>query len=1116
MFNPIIKRCTASVLAASLAIVAVPADLSSTATAADITGTVVKSQGTSGKSAYIRGNGAKIVYDDELGSNVLALGGNGIGSGWLQLPDMFSSGCRDGFTFSLKYSLDSKTADYSRLFQFATVPFGTGNAPSYSSPDISVDVSDKSFFRASIFAGKSRDTLNDKKHRAIFSLGSTPDAEKWHEMTMTCTPSGTTYYIDGKQVAYEAETADAASASLFAEGMLESYIYNSVGRSLYSDKDITARIDNVAFFEKAISGEQISSLPLDEAAYLYTFESGTVTADSGLPAVETAKTLGGAQVTSIPEYQTLSPDGRIITKLWRDGSGSYYYSVHKKKPGGIETVVEPSKLGIITTEEDLSTGFDAPNSASVIAHDESYDMPFGKHSTYHDNYIETALPLIKGDTVMTVIIRNYNDGIGLRYSIDHGATIKEEQTQVIFPETGVFWGNIPNATYEWDMVEITSKKITDAWADYSCPLTGKLSDTCWVTLSEANVFNEESPYCAGCVSTTGGSRALRWKFGVKAKTVKMNGSFHTPWRAVVIGDDLNGMCNSELIMNLNPPSVIEDTSWIRPGKTAWSWWSSGGDSPIEYHTQKDYIDFAAENGWQFVCLDFGWALWDDSEEKVRELCEYAAERNIGIYLWYGVNNTGHSGYKDSKGNPAYPYYSLLDEATIVREFERIKSLGVSGVKVDYYESDTQETMKQMNMCADIAAKNKLMVLFHGCTLPRGESRTYPNIVSYEAVNGTEFYKWFESPKLENRVSYTFTRNIAGSADFTPTGIPIYGIKATAGFALADVVNIESGIQHFAQSVYTYECSSALPLLNDVPVTWDELKILDGYPMSFNVTARRKGNDWYIGASTIEARNVEIKLSDLIGSGEWDAYIFADNSDGSDLETTVLRGLTADDIISRKLLPNGGFVIKLTQNGMKLTTPYSNYKSYEAENAKISGKASITSGKQGKYCSNDAYVGYIGGGAGNDVTFENVEAPEDGTYTLRIYYVSGEPRSLMVAVNGSYVTTLEGLYANKNDWSGIRAVNVDVKLKKGKNTVKLYNDKSYGPSIDRIALALPESKVIGDVNADGEFGVADLVMLNNYLLGSKVLIDWKAGDLCEDSRIDIFDLSSIRKLLLSYM
>lgn len=1098
-------KALAAILTAAMAISAMPPIPSAAAPK-----TVVNSQGSESDAAYLRGGAAGIVHDDTLDSDVLDLHGNGFGSGWLELPKMFASGCEEGFTFSMRYRLDADSANYSRLFQFATVPFGTGNAPAYNSPDLSVDVKDKTAFRASVFAGTGDSTADDEKHRAIFDLDAAPDTD-WHTLTLVCAPGTVTYYIDGKAVTYESETIDATANSLFDGKTLSAYAYNAIGHSVYSDKDVRARVDDVAFYRRALTAAEVSELPAD-AAYLYTFEENTLEEGAAVTEPESAVTLKGAKITSIPSLMTESPDGRLQTKIWTDGS-RYYYSVQKATG---EVVIEPSQLGLVTTTEDLSSGFtgDAPT-ATRTEGDETYSMPYGKHRSIRNRYTETSFPLQKGDTILTVTFRLYDDGVGFRYSVNKGATIKEEASEVVFPDKSTFWGNWPNATYEWDMVELSTQKITDAWADYSCPFAGRIADHSWILLSEANVFNEDDPYCAGCVCTTGGSRALRWKFGVKEKSVSFDKAFHTPWRAVVIADDLNGMANSDLILNLNPENRLEDISWVKPGKTAWSWWSSGGDSPVEYHTQKDYIDFAAENGWDFVCLDFGWALWDDSENKVRELCEYGAERGIGIYLWYGVNNTGHAGYKDSQGNPAYPYYSLLDEATITREFERISAIGVKGVKVDYYESDTQVTMRQMHMCADIAAKNHLMVLFHGCTVPRGESRTYPNIVSYEAVNGSEYYKWFTSPSLENRVSYTFTRNVVGSADFTPTGVPVLNSKATAGFALADVVTIESGIQHFAHSVYTYEGSKALPMLNDVPVVWDELKVLDGYPMQFNVTARRNGSNWYIAASTIKSRKVDIKLSDLIGSGTYNAYIFADNKDGSDLEVTVLEGLTAKDTISRELLDNGGFVIKLTPGTMKLTTPYSNYRSYEAEQAKLSGKASITSGKDGRYSSGGAYVGYVGGGADNAVTFENVTADAAGKYKLRIYYISGEPRSLKVDVNGKFASKIDGCYANRGDWTGIRAVNVEVELQAGKNTVRLYNDEGYGPSIDRIALAIPETKVQGDLNFDGKCDLLDLILLNRYIHGQAGFSaeQFAIADLDADQAVDVFDLSAFKKLLL---
>lgn len=1035
--------------------------------------------------AVIRGGAANVMYDSTMKSNVLNLQGDAFGGGWLQLPKLFGNVGENGFSFSMQFQLREDAASYSRLFQFSSIPFGTGAAPSYSSPDLSMDITDKTAYRASVFVGKSTATTDDDAHRSIFKLSAVPDSTAWHDLSVVYTPNSADFYLDGTLLTSEdADTLPATMQNLFSEKVLSSYIYNAIGHSVYTDKDLRARVDNVAFYDYALTKTQVRALP-DDVAYLYTFEEGTITEGEAVNEPETTVSLGGAALTSVPSLQSDSPDGSLTSKIWTDAKGGYYYSVEKKSGGIAGTVIQPSKLGLRTSTEDLSTGFSLnPPAASTASCDETYTMPYGKHSTLRNHYNEISFPLVKGDSMLTVILRLYDDGMGLRYALNHGAEITGEASEVVFPEKGTFWGSGPNATYEWDMNTFNMEKLTGAWADYSVPLLGKISDRYWVLLSEANVFNEETPYCASYLKTVGGSRALTWRFGIKTESVTMKNAFQTPWRAAIITDSLNDTASSDLILNLNPPSVIEDTSWIRPGKVAWSWWSSGGDSPIEYHTQKDYIDFAAANGWDYVCLDFGWALWDDSAKKVQKLCAYGAEKGIGIYLWYGVNNKGHSGYKDSAGNPAYPYYSLLDEATIVREFERISGLGVQGVKVDYYESDTQQTMKQMQLCMRIAAQNKLMVLFHGCTLPRGESRTYPNVVSYEAVNGTEFYKWFESPALTNRVSYTFTRNVVGSADFTPTGVPIYGIKATAGFALADVVTIESGVQHFAQSVYTYEGSPALPFLNDVPVAWDDMRIIDGNPMDFNVTARRKGNNWYVGASTIAARKIQIPLRDLLpDDGVYNAYIFGDNADGSALKVTVLNGLTKDSVISQDLLANGGCAMKITKGTMQLSTPYSSYQFYEAERANLSGKAVVTAGKSGKYCSGDAYVGYVGGGSGNDVTFGDVNVDAAGEYTLRVYYVSGETRSLQVGVNGAAVTMLKGLFANRNDWSGICAVNTTVQLKAGKNSIRLYNDSANAPSIDRIAVfqAQDDAVLYGDVNFDGTINGYDAALLKRGLL-----------------------------------
>ncbi|MBR5372034.1 MAG: glycoside hydrolase family 97 catalytic domain-containing protein [Oscillospiraceae bacterium] len=1089
----------------------------STASAAvRYTNAAVANQGSGKGDATIRGSAAKVVNDSTLKSDVLELGGGSFGASWLQLPAWFGDSCKNGFSFSMKFQLESDSKSYSRLFQFAAVPLGSGNTSGYSSPDLSVDLNDKKAFRASVFAGKGDATENDKAHRSIFTLSAAPDT-KWHTLTVTYAPSGAVYYLDGKALTIEeSETSGYLSTvckNLFGESLLKNYTYNGIGHSLYNDADIHGRVDDVMLYDYVLTASQAASLPNDPL-YCYTFEADTITEPaapvSGEPENSTAP--DGTAVTSVPSLQTVSPDGSLVTKFWTDARGSYYYSCEKNG----DAVVLPSKLGFVTTTEDLSAGFvtDTAPDATVQTVREEYDMPTGKHTHILNHYNETVFSLTKGDSILTVTMRTYDDGVGVRYNLNHGATIKNEVTQVNFPGNSTFWGNWPNATYEYDYVEVPKDRNNETSSTYSVPYTGVIGNQYWVTVSEAGVFNDPNPYCAGAIQFNGNYHSMHFKGGVKVEGITMQGNWKTPWRAVVIGDSLDQMASSDLILNLNPPSVLKDTSWIKPGKVAWSWWSSGGDSPVEYHMQKEYIDFAAENGWTSVCVDFGWALWDDSEKKIKELCDYGKEKGIDIWLWYGVNNKGHNGYKDSKGNPAYPYYSLLDEATIKREFERVSGLGVKGVKVDYYESDTQETMKQMYLCMDIAAKNKLMVLFHGCTVPRGETRTYPNVISFEAINGTEYYKWFESPALANRVSYTFIRNVIGSADFTPTCIPVYGIGATAGFCLADAVTIESGVQHFAHSVYTYEGSPALPMLNDIPVAWDDMHVIDGRPMSHNVTARRKGDDWYIGAMTLAERTIEIKLSDLItDDGKYNAYIFHDNANGSAVEVTVQTGLTKADTITQKLMKNGGCAIKLTKGNMKLTTPYSNYKFYEAENAKLANNASITSGKNAKYCSNSAYVGYIGGNNNGSVTFENVEAPAAGEYTLRVYYVSGEPRSLKIDVNGTLAAQIDNCYANKNDWSGVRAASVQVKLNAGKNTVKLYNNGN-APSIDRIALAIPTEDILyGDMNKDGAIDARDLSLLKQGLLNK--FADSKAeqfADFNQDGKTDSKDAVSLASFL----
>lgn len=206
------------------------------------------------------------------------------------------------------------------------------------------------------------------------------------------------------------------------------------------------------------------------------------------------------------------------------------------------------------------------------------------------------------------------------------------------------------------------------------------------------------------------------------------------------------------------------------------------------------------------------------------------------------------------------------------QFAWCESVGVKGVKVDYYENDDKNTMTQMYQCATIAAKHKINVLFHGCTAPRGEIRTFPNVLGYEAVRGSEYYKWNVGPSVSNCLTYVYNRNVVGGMDFTPVGTQIDQLPVTAGFQLAQVIAYQTGLQNIASSVYKLEGYNGLSMINDVPSQWDETKLLDGYPGEKVVIARRSKDNWYMAAMTADAGTENISLS-FLGDGEYRAYIY---------------------------------------------------------------------------------------------------------------------------------------------------------------------------------------------------------------------------------------------------
>ncbi|MBO5489364.1 MAG: glycoside hydrolase family 97 catalytic domain-containing protein, partial [Eubacterium sp.] len=620
--------------------------------------------------------------------------------------------------------------------------------------------------------------------------------------------------------------------------------------------------------------------------------------------------------------------------------------------------------------------------------------------------------------------------------------------------------------------KLKMSSVKAASAKYSVPLLANSGDN-WMLLTEASVFSEKDTYCASHLSTSAGTRNLKFAFGKgSTRTLSMtyneDGIVHTPWRVAVLADNLNDIVNSSMTYSLNPEAnktlYKNANSWIKTGTVAWSWWSESGDDPIEFDQQKDYIDFAAENGWEYVCLDFGWCLWADYKAKVKELVDYASKKNVGILLWYGVNNDNHAGFKDAEGKAAYPKYSLRTTAQLEEQFSWCENVGVKGVKVDYYENDGKNTMTQMYECATIAAKHKINVLFHGCTAPRGEMRTFPNVLGYEAVRGSEYYKWNVGPSVSNCLTYVYNRNVVGGMDFTPVGTQIDQLPVTAGFQLAQVIAYETGLQNMASSVYKLEGYNGLSMINDVPTQWDETRLLGGYPGKDVSIARRSGENWYIAAMTAAAKTEKISL-DFLGDGTYKAYIYKDNNNGTDVVIET-KDVTKQSQLNLVLADNGGATVRISKEAMNTTTLYSQYDYYEAESAnnQISGNAAV--GKN-QFASGMKQVTGLGGTKNNHIIFNKIQAPEDGIYEMRLYYACGVNRRVVYSINDEEEICSCHLNAGVNT---LAMQKFYVKLKKGQNVISFGNASAKAPNIDRIAISkmtVDQAATKTDLTDDGE-------------------------------------------------
>jgi hypothetical protein len=381
----------------------------------------------------------------------------------------------------------------------------------------------------------------------------------------------------------------------------------------------------------------------------------------------------------------------------------------------------------------------------------------------------------------------------------------------------------------------------------------------------------------------------------------------TPWRVVVVGS-LKTVAESMLGVHLaDRPAVRVPAGAVQPGKASWSW-PLLGDPQTNYDVQKRFVDYAAEMGWRYCLID---ALWDKQigYDRVKELIDYARGRNVRILLWYNSAGAWNT-------SPQTPRNLMLTRESRLKEFERLKAMGVAGLKIDFFGGDGQSMIAYYHDILADAAPYGFLINFHGATLPRGWHRTYPHLMTVEAVRGLEFVT-FEQANAEQEPTHAavlpFTRNVFDPMDFTPVVLDrINRIerRTTSAFELALSVLFTSGIQHYAEIPEGMAKAPAYvrDFLKRVPSVWDEVRFLDGEPGRFVALARRGEGRWYVAGINGEAaeRKLSLPLDELNARGA--ATLIADGDGGNLSFRRETFSLAPGKRLQLTLPPRGGFVL----------------------------------------------------------------------------------------------------------------------------------------------------------------------------------------------------------------
>ncbi len=618
------------------------------------------------------------------------------------------------------------------------------------------------------------------------------------------------------------------------------------------------------------------------------------------------------------KVQLQSPDQKINAAVFCQQNtdvGEWYIKASYNSNGKITEAIPHVALGLLRSDQDFSKDLKFLKAGKPVLINEEYTALHGKKSVCKNAANEIVVSFENPSKAkLNIIIRAYNDGITFRYEFPEkqgSFVVKDELTAYSIPSETTRWMEKWNTANEGLYTAINNGKAPSGEWGYPALFNTGNKD-CWFLLHESDVNRN---YCGTKLNNATDSSKYKLTFpnpkdgrGLGESTPTITLPWKSPWRVIIMGT-LADIVESTLVNDVSSPSLIKNKDWIKPGIASWNYWSSNHGTK-DYKTVCEFTDLAAEMNWPYTLLDWEWDVMSNGGN-LEDAVKYIQSKGIKPLIWYNSGGP-HTGVM------ATPRDRMLTHENRVEEFTKLKKMGFAGVKVDFFESEKQDMIKYYLDILEDAAQFEMMVYFHGCIVPRGWERTYPNLMTHEAVRGAEWYNNtpdFTMPAPEHNATLPFTRNVVGPMDYTPVTFTNsqYPHITSYGHELALSVLFESGMQHMADRPEGYYAlpDAARTFLKNVPNAWDDTKLLDGYPGKDVIIARRKGNDWYIGGINAEQREKTktIKFDFLPDGVKYKLTLIADGKHDKDFATQYLV-VDKTSSVNVKLLRRGGFAASL--------------------------------------------------------------------------------------------------------------------------------------------------------------------------------------------------------------